>query len=176
MIPLFKKAESFEKVNYRHVSLLSHLSKGFERIILNQINEYIDRFFSNLPTEFCKNPTLPIKSPRKITVRVISLMLFPQTSQMDQRFQRMDANSRFSLWKEIATAVPQGLTLGALLFNTYINDMFLFVDKVSLDNYANDTKLYSIQHNPKSNLAILSYGFSFFIKMVSWELHDLKSK
>ena len=40
VIPLFKKADPFDKSNYRPVSLLSHMSKVFERIIYNQINEY----------------------------------------------------------------------------------------------------------------------------------------
>ena len=31
------------------------MSKVFERIIYNQINEYIEHFLSNLLTGFCKN-------------------------------------------------------------------------------------------------------------------------
>ena len=38
--PLFKKANVFGKVNYRPVSLLSHVSKVYERIIFNQISTY----------------------------------------------------------------------------------------------------------------------------------------
>ena len=38
--PLFKKADFFDKVNYRPVSLLSHVSKLCERIILNQVSTY----------------------------------------------------------------------------------------------------------------------------------------
>ena len=37
VIPLFKKADPFDKINYRPVSLLSHMCKVFERIIFNQI-------------------------------------------------------------------------------------------------------------------------------------------
>ena len=37
--PLFKKADPFDKVNYRPVSLLSHVSKVYERIIFNQISK-----------------------------------------------------------------------------------------------------------------------------------------
>ena len=36
--PLFKKADPFDKVNYRPVRLLSHVSKVYERIIFNQIS------------------------------------------------------------------------------------------------------------------------------------------
>ena len=55
VIPLFKKADPFDKSNYCPVSLLSHMSKVFERIIYNQINEYIEPFLSNLLTGFRKN-------------------------------------------------------------------------------------------------------------------------
>ena len=40
--PLFKKADPFDKVNYRPVSLLSHVSKLFERIIFNQVSTYFE--------------------------------------------------------------------------------------------------------------------------------------
>ena len=55
VIPLFKKGDPFDKTNYRPVSFLSHISKVFERIIYNQINEYIEPFLSKVLTGFCKN-------------------------------------------------------------------------------------------------------------------------
>ena len=55
VIPLFKKADSFDKTNYRPVSLLSHISKFFERLIYYQINEYIELFLSKLLAGFRKN-------------------------------------------------------------------------------------------------------------------------
>ena len=53
--PLFKKADPFDKINCRPVRLLSHISQIFERIIFNQINEYIEPFLSHLQTGFRKN-------------------------------------------------------------------------------------------------------------------------
>ena len=41
--PVFKKEDELNKENYRPVSVLSHASKIFERIVFNQMN-----FFSNL--------------------------------------------------------------------------------------------------------------------------------
>ena len=55
VIPLFKKADPFDKTNYRTVSLLSHFSKVFERLIYNQINEYIEPFLSKILTGFRKS-------------------------------------------------------------------------------------------------------------------------
>ena len=52
--PLFKKAVPFDKVNYRPVSLLSHISKVYERIIFNQIGTYFELYFSSFLTGFYK--------------------------------------------------------------------------------------------------------------------------
>ena len=54
-IPLFKKGVPFDKTNYQPVSFLSHISKVFERIIYNQINEYIEPFLSKVLTGLRKN-------------------------------------------------------------------------------------------------------------------------
>ena len=55
VIPLFKKANPFDKINYRPASLLWHVSKVFGRIISNQKNKYTEPFLSNLLTGFRKN-------------------------------------------------------------------------------------------------------------------------
>ena len=52
--PLFKKADPFDKVNYRPVSLLSHVSKSYERIIFNQIGTFFELYFSSFFTGFYK--------------------------------------------------------------------------------------------------------------------------
>ena len=55
VLPLFKKANPFDKINYRPAGLLSHMSKVFGRIILNQINKYTEPFLSNLLIGFRKH-------------------------------------------------------------------------------------------------------------------------
>ena len=53
--PLFKETDPFEKVNYRPVSLLSHVTKTYERIVFNQISTYFEPHFSSFLTGFRKN-------------------------------------------------------------------------------------------------------------------------
>ena len=55
VIPLFKNSDPFDKTNYRPVSLLSHITKVFERVIYKQVNEYIEPFLSKVITGFRKN-------------------------------------------------------------------------------------------------------------------------
>ena len=53
--PCFKKGDKNEKENYRPVSILPNVLKGFERLIYNQLNEFIERKFSKFLLAFQKN-------------------------------------------------------------------------------------------------------------------------
>ena len=55
MLPLFKKSDPFDKINYWLVILLSHISKVFGRVIYNRIKEYFEPFLSKVLTGFRKN-------------------------------------------------------------------------------------------------------------------------
>ena len=52
--PVFKKFDCINKENYRPVSLLSHMSKVFERILYNQLNDFMKDKLSNILTGFRK--------------------------------------------------------------------------------------------------------------------------
>ena len=52
VIPFYKKLDPLQKQNYRPVSLLSHISKVFERIIHKQITSYMRDKLSSCITGF----------------------------------------------------------------------------------------------------------------------------
>ena len=66
-------------------------------------------------------------------------------SYLTNRIQRCKIENHFSNWREITTGVPQGSILGPLLFNIFINDIFLVVESsnVSVCNYADDNTLFA---------------------------------
>ena len=64
-------------------------------------------------------------------------------SYLTNRLQRFKINNSFSEWAKISAGVPQGSTLGQLLFNIFINDICLFLQKCDPANYADDSTIYT---------------------------------
>ena len=70
-------------------------------------------------------------------------------SYLTNRKQRVRVNKTFSEWERITTGVPQASILGPLLFNIFLNNLFLFISNSSLSNYADDNTLYTFGDNLK---------------------------
>ena len=57
--------------------------------------------------------------------------------------QRVQINNKFNSLKEVMAGFPQSSTDGPLLFNLFINDLFLFICFSILSNYADDNSLFT---------------------------------
>ena len=68
-------------------------------------------------------------------------------SYLTDRKQRVKVNGSFSTWTETVLGVPQGSVLGPLLFNIYLNDLFMFLEETEICNYADDTTIYACGPN-----------------------------
>ena len=73
------------------------------------------------------------------------------------RKQRSKIGSSFSSWCAINTGVPQGSIIGTLLFNIFVNDLFLAATKSEFCNFADDNTLYSCHKNLKHVFSNLKY-------------------
>ena len=64
-------------------------------------------------------------------------------SYLTNRLQRCKINNSYSEWGKVLNGVPQGSVLGSLLFNIFLSDIFLSLQKYDLANCVDDSTLYT---------------------------------
>ena len=199
---LFKSLDAFIKKNYRPITVLSSVSKIYERVLENQIKSHALSFLSPLLCGFregygtqhallrlietckktldkggfagallmdlskafdCLNHELLIAKLSAYGFSPNALQLVH--SYLSERKQRVKVNGSFSTWRETMIGVPQGSVLGPLLFNIYLNDLFMFVKDAQICNYADDTTIYACDGDVEGVIATLE---SDALKIAEW--------
>ena len=78
--------------------------------------------------------------------------------------QRTKVSSSYSDWYDIVRGVPQGSILDPLFFNLLINDLFLFIERTNICNFADDNTIYSCNINLQTILKDLKFDMQNILK------------
>ena len=62
---------------------------------------------------------------------------------LSNRWQRTKINTTFSSWSSLLKGVTQGSVLGPILFNIFLNNLFLVLNNTDVCNFADDTSSHA---------------------------------
>ena len=84
-------------------------------------------------------------------------------SYFTNRWQITKVNTSFSSWSDLLLGVPQGSVLGTLLFNIYL-DLLYLTDRTNVCNYANDTAFHACDSDLKVLTTRVKHDFLLAIE------------
>ena len=187
VIPIYKNGDSTNPSNYRPIAILPSLNKILERIVYDQLINFLNKhniihkhqfgFRKNHSTEQAileltdtlkksidnKDLTCGIfldftKAFDTVDHKILLLKLYKYgirglglswfTNYLTDRKQHVRINNITSDLREIKYGVPQGSTLGPLLFLLYINDLPNSSGKLNFRMFADDSNIFYSHKDP----------------------------
>ena len=204
IVPIFKKGDpsnSFITIyttiyfieNYRPISITSIMSRVFERILVEEINFYLERnsLISDSQFGFRHKKSVELQLLncyiKWITTidkgSIIDIIYFDYARVFKVSHNKLlvkltkRVNNQMSDTIKIISGVPQGSVIGYLLFLIYINGLVEVIDKdISINLFADDTKLSCIS-NDINHRYKLQYNIDKFYEWSnSWKLENSAKK
>ena len=142
--PLFKKGKKTDPSNNRPISLLPVISKITEKVVHDQTNAFLTdenilyHYQSGLRENHSTNFDTIDHEILKKPIRFSKGTLQWFRSYLSERIFLVNIESKLSDFGKISCGVPQGSTLGLLLFLIYMHDMPQAVES-TLILYADDS-------------------------------------
>ena len=81
---------------------------------------------------------------------------------LTNRKQRTKVSSSYSDSYDKVRDVPRGSILGPLFFNLFINDLFLFIERSNIWNFADDNTIHSCNINLETILKDLEFDCKIY--------------
>ena len=103
----------------------------------------------------------------------ISLKLFQ--SYFSNRKQRVKIGSVISEEIDILTGIPQGFIVGLPIFNIFINDLIMVIEKNVICNFADDNTLWKSSPSLSVVLNCLEHGITSLLVALNRLEHDIMS-
>ena len=170
---VFKKDDPQLCSNYNPISVLSIFSKIYEKCMYTRLYSFLEKhnLLFNKQFGFCSR-----YSTNHVIISLIELWF---CSFLCNRKQYVSCSGYSPEIKQINCGVPQGSTLGPLLFLLYINDLHFAFSKLTVHHFADDTNLLFA----KKNIGTIESNVNYELKMlVDWlrsnklSLNELKTE